>query len=224
MERNTLLRTIREEPFFRRLDSSLNGLIPSEPLEFLGDWSTWSRKTYVSESQSGTGAGPFIEVEDRRWTGTLTSRAPISGIIFLVTPSTVYWVKAPTVATTLSVGVSLHAHAGYSPGRATFGAELGGACLPSVSVAAPGNVDDVCTRGRVKLTTGRVVTLARTDDVAFVAIVLPNNVLRVGRNRLWRVRDDVASPLAADVRTLLTRRRSGSFDISHPRPAMALGD
>lgn len=172
----------------------------------------------MSESQSGTGAGPIVEVVDRRWNGTLTSRTPATGILFLVTPITVYWTKAPTVATTLSVGVSLHVYAEYSPDRATFAAELGGAYLPGVSIAAPGQADEVCIGGPVTSTTGRVVTLAHTDDVAFVAIVLPSTVVRVCRTRLWRLRDDVASPLAVDVRTLLTRRRSGSFDISHARP------
>jgi hypothetical protein len=36
----------------------------------------------------------------------------------------------------------------------------------------------------------------------------------MGRNHLWRLRDDVASSLPTDIRELLTRRRSGDFDLN----------
>jgi hypothetical protein len=64
----------------------------------------------------------------------------------------------------------------------------------------------------MRFTTGRVVTLARTDSVAFVAIVLPRIVLTVGRKHIWRLRDRVAVALPPDIRELLTRGRSGRFD------------
>lgn len=202
----------QDNPFFRGLDSSLGGLIPGEPVEVLGEWSTKTRKTYQSEKRTGGGVGPFIEVEDRRWRGTLSCRTAASGIIFLLTAGKVYWAKAPTVAPTLSVEVSLHAYAGYAGDRATFTAGMGGAGLPGIPVAEPARLDDVCARGPMTFTTGHVVTLAQTDLVAFVAIVLPGTVLKMGRKHLWRLRDDVASSLAADIRDLLTRRRSGDFD------------
>jgi len=208
---------VHNDPWFRLLDSSLNGLIPSEPVEVSGHWSTSTRKTYQSERQTGTGVGPFVEVEDRRWSGTLSCRTPASGIMFLVTATTVYWVKAPTVALTLSVDVSLHAYTGYVAGEATFAAGMGGAVLPGVFVAEPARLDDVCARGPTTFTTGHVVTLAATDSAAFVAVVFPGTALKMGRNHLWRLRDDVASSLATDIRELLTRRRSGNFDISQTR-------
>ncbi|HZM90371.1 MAG TPA: hypothetical protein VFF31_27880 [Blastocatellia bacterium] len=205
---------VLDYPFFRLLDSSLSGLVPREPVEILGDWSTKTRKTYQSEKQRGTGVGPFVEIEDRRWHGTLSCRTTATGIMFLVTTNKVYWAKAPTVALTLSVDVSLHGYAGCASDRATFTAGMGGAGLPGVPVAAPVKLDDVCVPGAIPFSAGRVVTLARTDSAAFVAVVLPSIVLKMGRNHLWRFRDDVASSLPTDIRKLLTRRRSGDFDLN----------
>ena len=161
-----MLRIVRDIPFFRSLDLALSGLIPSEPVEVLGKWSTNTRKTYQSEKQRGTGVGPFVEVEDRRWLGTLNCRTAASGIVFLLTTTKVYWVKAPTVALTLPVAVSLHAYAGYSGNGATFTAGMGGAGLPGIAVATPASLDEVCARGPMTFTTGRVVTLAQTDTTA----------------------------------------------------------
>ena len=210
---HTLLQMIPDHPFFRLLDSSMSGRIPSEPVEVVGDWSTKTRKTYQSEEQKGTGLGPFVEVVDRRWHGTLSCRTTATSIIFLVTATKVYWAKAPTVALTLSVDVSLHAYAGCAGNRATFVAGLGGAGLPGVPVAAPTKLDEVCPPGPMRFSVGRVVTLACADSAALVAMVLPGLVVKMGRNHLWRIRDDVASSLPADIRDLLSRRRSGDFDV-----------
>ena len=208
---------VPDYPFFQLLDSSLGGLIPSEPVEVLGDWSTKTRKAYQSENQRGTGVGPFVEVEDRRWHGTLSCRTTATGILFLLTPNKVYWAKAPTVGLTLSVDVSLHGYVGCASDRATFTAGMGGAGLPGVPVAAPAKLDDVCVPGPTPFSAGRVVTLAHADNAAFVAVVLPGSVVKMGRNHLWRLRDDVASSLPTDLRELLTRRRSGEFDLDTTR-------
>ena len=208
---------VQDNPFFRLLDSSLCGLIPGELVELLGEWSTKTRKTYQSEKQSGSGVGPFVEVEDRRWCGTLSCKVPVSGIMFLLTASKVYWVKAPTVALTLSVDVSLHGYAGYAEDRVTFTAGMGGAGLPGIPVAAPARLDNVCMGGMMTFTTGHVVRFAEIDSVAFVAIVLPGSVLKMGRNHLWRLRHDVASSLVPGIRELLTRRRTGEFNIERTR-------
>lgn len=209
----TMLQMVPDYPFFRHLESSLGGLIPSEQVEVLGEWSTKTRKTYQSEKQQGSGVGPFVEVEDRRWHGTLSCRTSATGIIFLVTANKVYWAKAPTVAITLSVDVSLHGYAACASDRVTFTAGMGGAGLPGVPVAAPEKLDDVCVPRPTPFSAGRVVTLAHTDRVAFAAVVLPGSVVKMGRNHLWRLRDDVASSLPVDIRELLTRRRSGDFDL-----------
>jgi len=208
-----MLQMVPDYPFFLHLESSLGGLIPSEPVEVLGEWSTKTRKTYQSEKQQGSGVGPFVEVEDRRWHGTLSCRTAATGIMFLVTASKVYWAKAPTVALTLSVDVSLHGYTACASDRATFTAGMGGAGLPGVPVAAPAKLDDVCVPRPTAFSAGHVVTLARTDSAAFVVVVLPGSVVKMGRNHLWRLRDDVASSLPTDIRELLTRRRSGDFDL-----------
>ena len=205
---------VTDYPFFRRLDSSFSGLIPGEPVEILGDWSTKTRKTYQSEKQLGTGGGPFVEIEDRRWHGTLSCRTTAAGFMFLVTANKVYWAKAPTIALTLSMDVSLHGYASCASDRVTFTAGMGGAFLPGVPVAAPVMLDDVCVPGPKPFCAGRVVTLAHADGAVFGAVVLPGIVLKMGRNHLWRLRDDVASSLPTDIRELLTRRRSGDFDLN----------
>ena len=217
MGEGTMLQMVPDYPFFLHLESFLGGLIPSEPVEVLGEWSTKTRKTYQSEKQQGSGVGPFVEVEDRRWHGTLSCRTASTGIMFLVTANKVYWAKAPTVALTLSVDVSLHGYTSCASDRATFTAGMGGAVLPGVPVSAPAKLDDVCVPRPNPFSAGRVVTLARTDGAAFGVVVLPSRVLKMGRNHLWRLRDAVASSLPTDIRELLTRRRSGDFDLATTR-------
>jgi hypothetical protein len=207
------------DPFFERLDSFLRERIPSEPVEVVGDWSAKTRKTYESEQQNGTGVGPFVEVVDRRWRGNLSCRSPATGIMFLVTATKVFWVKAPTVAATLPVDVSLHAYAGRAGNRATFAAGLGGAFLPGVPIVTPRKLDEVCVPVPSTFAFGRVVTLAHADSVAFVVVVFPENVVKMGRSHLWRLREHAAASLPKDLRELLTRRRSGEFDVSEAQRA-----
>jgi hypothetical protein len=89
---------------------------------------------------------------------------------------------------------------------------MGGAGLPGVPVVLPAKLDDVCVASPTTFTAGRVVTLACTDSAAFVAVVFPGIVVKMGRNHLWRLREDVASLLTPEIRELLTRRRSGDFE------------
>lgn len=163
---------VQANPFFRLLDFSLSGLIPREPVEVFGEWSTSTRKTYQSEMQRGGGVGPFVDVEDRRWRGTLRCPNAASGMAFLLTATKVYWAKAPTVASTLPVQVSIHAYAGYRGDRATFAAGMAGAVLPGVPVAVPVSLAGVCAGETILFHTGRVVAVAHTESAAFVAVVL----------------------------------------------------
>jgi hypothetical protein len=84
-------------PFLRILDSVLAGMVTAEPLDVWGKWSTSFRRTHRSELQRNSGAGPFVDVEDRRWNGTLTCGHAVGGMGFLVTPSGVSWRKGPTI-------------------------------------------------------------------------------------------------------------------------------
>jgi hypothetical protein len=125
--------------------------------------------------------------------------------------SNVYWVKAPMAAATLPIEVSLRAHAEYRPDMAMFAASMAGAGLPSVPVASGAKPSEVCPLA-TNFLTGRVVTVADAKTAAFVVVILPRRVLKMGRNHLWRVRDEVASLLPMNIRELLTRRRTGVFD------------
>jgi hypothetical protein len=202
---------MRRHPFFDELDASLAGLIPEEPVEFTGEWMRTERRTYKTSGQTGTGDGPFVDVVDQRWRGTLTGTVPIAGIAFLVTNAELFWVKSSPAAAALPVDVSLHAYAGYSPAQATFTAGLGGAGLPGVPVACGPDLVGSCTLGPRKCTTSKVVELAQVDVTAFAVLLIQRLFLKTGRSRLWRLREELTSSLPPHVREVLTRRRSGSM-------------
>jgi len=202
---------VLNHPFLDQLESSMCDLVPAEPVEFGGRWTTSSRQAYKSAGQIGSGSGPFVEVVDFRWHGALTSAGPFSGIAFLLTANSFYWAKAPEASLTLPVDISLHAYAEATTEGATFSASLAGAALPGVPVAGSVDLAGACALGPNVLITGRVVCLARTSAAAFFVVLIPRGLLKMGRKRLWRLRDDVASSLPAETRELLVHRRSGSI-------------
>jgi hypothetical protein len=199
--------------FSQQLDSSLSELVPAQRVESHGAWSTSRRRSYASASQQVPGIGPYVEVVDARWTGELTADFELSAIAFLATAREIFWAKAPVVAMTLPVQIVLSAYADSTPGRATFTASLGGAVLPGVPIGVEGRLEDVCTLVPQLLATGRVTCLAETSGASFFAIVLPREVLKIGRNHLWRLREDLGTRLPATVRELLTRRRAGTINL-----------
>jgi hypothetical protein len=210
------LQLVVKHPLLDQLDSSLGDLVPAESVEFGGEWVRSSRLTYKSEAQRGTGSGPFVEVVDLRWRGALTSAGPISGIAFLLTADNLYWAKAAEVSLTLPVDVSLHAYAEGTADGATLTASLGGAFLPGVPVAGCPDLAGACVLGPNLLTTGRVTCLARANSAAVFVLVIQRGLLKIGRKRLWRLRDDVASSLPPGLRELLTHRRTGSVQSQAP--------
>lgn len=197
--------------FFETLDASLSGLVPAHRVECHGAWSTRPRKTYASASQQVPGVGPYVEVFDARWNGALTSEIGLCAMLFLATAGGIFWVKAPWFATTLGVEITLRAHANYLPHRAELSASVARANLQGGSIAAKGRLEDLCTLGPQVLTTGRVTCLAATSEAEFFALVLPRAVVKVGRTRLWRLRENLAGQLPSTVRELLTRRRAGTI-------------
>jgi hypothetical protein len=201
---------VTNHPVLGQLDIALRDHIPGEPIDFAGKWTKLSRRTYKSEAQLGTGAGPFVEVVDLQWRGTLTTTDPIGGIAFLLTAGNLYWAKAPKVSPALPVHVSLHAYAEYAPERATFTASMAGAYLPGIPVPVQSDLAHACSVEDGIVTTGRVSRLARAESAAFYVLLVPGGILEMGRKRLWRVRDEVASLLPPNLRELLTRRRTGS--------------
>ena len=201
---------VAHHPLLDQLDTVLRDRVPREAVDFAGKWSKSLRRTYKSEDQLGTGSGPFAGVVDLRWRGTLTAAGPIGGIAFLLTAGSLYWVKAPEISLTLSVDVSLHAYAEYTTERATFTAGMGGAHLPGIPVPIRSDLTESCTVEAGAVTTGRVSCLAQANTAAFFVLLFPRGLLTMGRKRLWRVRDEIASSLSVGMRDLLTHRRTGS--------------
>ncbi len=202
---------MQRHPVFEELEASLAAVVPPVPVEFSGNWVPATRRTYAVASQSGTGVGPFVNVVDFRWRGTLICAVPVACVAFLVTAAELFWSKSTPAALRLDVDVSLHAHADYSPNLATFTASIGGAGLPGIAVAAAADPTAGCTVRQLHLTTARVELLAQTNEAAFAVLLLQGQFLKVGRHRLWRVRDKLASSFRPRVRDMLTRGRSGSI-------------
>jgi hypothetical protein len=198
-------------PLLDQLDIALRDCVPHEPVTLSGEWAQPSRRTYKSEPQLGTGAGPFADVIDLRWRGTMMATGPVSGLAFLLTPENLYWAKAPDISPLLSVDISLHAYADYMTDRATFTANIAGAYLPGVPVSVGPDLAQACTVGPSDIWTGRLTRLAQVNSAAVFVLILQRRLLKVGRKRLWHVRDDIASFLTPDIRDLLTRRRTGTL-------------
>jgi len=208
-----------QHPLFDELNASLSALVPKEPVEFVGEWLPSVRRTYETARQSGTGSGPFVDVIDLRWRGTLTCSVPIAGIAFLVTAAELFWVKSTPAALSQPVDMSLHAYADYSARQATFAASMGGTVLPGVPVSCGGDLASSCTLGPPRFTTARAEQLAQADKAAFVVLLIQGRFLKVGRQRLWRLREELASSLPPRVREILTRRRTGTirWESAHTR-------
>jgi hypothetical protein len=189
------------------------GVIPQLPVELRGEWSSSIRRTYESPAQSGTGAGPFVEVEDVRWHGTLECSAPLAGIAFLVTSGRVDWVRSPPATVAPTLELSLHRYAGHVDAGASFAASLHGARLHTVPVPGTPNLRESCTPRAGSLLTGSGHLVAEAGGVEFWVVLVPGSVIKVGRNRIWHLRDELAAVLPVDVRQVLARRRTGGWAI-----------
>lgn len=195
-------------PVLDQLDAALKDAVPAATIDVRGAWSSRSRRTYESAAQLGSGSGPFVEVVDHLWDGCLAGSDVLTGMAFLQTPSALHWVKVASASPSLAVRVSLHAFASDTSGRMTFAAGLGGAFLPGVPVSASAG-ERGCVLAPAAVVAGRVACVARAEGAAFFVLPLPSVAVSFGRNRLWRLRDRLASRLPADVREMMTRRRAG---------------
>lgn len=201
-------------PLFDQLDSALDNVVPKESVKLQGEWLASTRRTYASPTQSGTGDGPFVEVVDHRWHGSLICSVPIAGVVFLLTATYLSWVKSERASLAQQVDISLHAYADYANNQATFAAQIGGVTLPSVPVACGTDVRSACTIGPSTLSTGRSACLAHTEHSAFFVLLFPGHLLKSGRNGMWHLRDECAAPLSPHIRELLTRRRTGTLPVA----------
>ncbi len=187
------------------------GLVPEIPVEIRGEWQTTHRRLYESGEQTGTGVGAFVDVADMRWRGTVECSSPLTGIAFLTTPREISWAKAGRPAEHPTVEVSLHARADYVDGGATFALRLMGSSSHALPVAFTGNVDASCKIGPSRFMTGRAHVVATAGEAAFVVILLSATVIKMGRNNLWRLRDELAATLPVHIRLILTRARTGAI-------------
>lgn len=186
-------------PFLERLDAALVGAVPSMSIAVHGEWASRTRR-----SSQG-------EVVDHIWDARLTSVSEFTGMAFVRTESGVHWAKSARVSRQFSAGVSLHAyaHSGVEEAQKTFGARLDDVCLPGVPVVPKFGDPSECLVDTAVVPAGRVVCLARCGGNAFFVVLFAADTVKFGRNRLWRVRDSIASQLPADIGEVLTRRRAG---------------
>jgi hypothetical protein len=205
------MRSVTTHLLIDQLDTALRESLPSEPVDFAGEWTESIRRTSRSEGQTEKGAALHTEVVDLRWCGTLSSASPVGALAFLNTSKEVYWVKAPEISSALSVGVSLHAYVADAPERATFSTNVGGGYLPGIPVSVARRLSATCVVESGIVATGRLACLARANTAALFVVLFPRRLLTVGRKRLWRVREEISCSLPAAVGELLTRRRSGTL-------------
>ena len=196
-----------------RIFAPLATVVPAESVELRGTWSTSVRRTYEKANETGAGVGPLVEVVDALWQGTFESTVPITGLAVLYGPGRAPWVKAGPATVSPAVRVSLHARPGYVRGRASFAADFHGAVLPSATIACADDLTASCTLGATHAVTGRPHIVAESKDVAFVVVLIPGSAVKVGRNRLWHVREEMGASLPADLRELLTGHRTGTLSI-----------
>ena len=193
----------------QQLAFAFTAMGPPEIIEISGKWSTSRRNAYQNPSQAGSGIGLFVEVVDARWCGTLKCAVPLAGFAFLDTPTQTFWVKSLPSAMHPDVEVSLHARAGYLPGRATLTGSLFGAVLPAVPIACGDDLTKDCNLGSMATGTGSAHALAEVAGAAFVLIVFPKTLVKVGRNRVWHLRSEHASSLEGPLR-IFARGRTGT--------------
>ena len=197
--------------FLTRFFAPLAALTPPLPIELAGQWSTSTRRTYATAKQLGSGVGPFVTVTDARWDGRLESAVPLAGLLLSWSPRAgeARWVKSPPAGITPLVSVHLAA-AGLAPrGAASFGVLFHGATLPSVPVPSWDEARHASAPGHPYGKTGRLHLIAEAGGTSFIVVPLQQAMLKVGRNGLWRVRDEVAGALPEPLRTMMTRRRTG---------------
>lgn len=198
------------------LDLALARVVPPETVTVEGQWASSRRGTYRHED-SRPGVGPFLEVLDWTWKGTLVGADPLAAIVFLEEPAAVHWVKSARVASSLPVNLSLHAYADHSSKVATFAASVGDDGPPAVPVADTGSPAETCEISAGPFVTGRVAVLARTEGADLLVLLFPARLVKIGRNRLWRLRDQYAAELPPRLREVLTRRRTGILSVAPGR-------
>lgn len=183
-------------------------VVTAEEVHMSGTWASTIQRRYASATQSGSGEGPYLETINWRWDGTFESASPLDGLALLLVDRRFYWVKSQPARGRPTVSFSAHGWASRS-GSVSVTGSFHGAFLPSVPVEINDEPPTSCVIGETTAKTGTPHVVARIERVAFVVLLLPASVLKVGRNRLWHLREDLASRLNPDLHRLATRGRSG---------------
>ena len=164
-----------KHPLLHELDSSLSGVIASEPVTFAGAWQPPMRRT--DRQPDGRGTEVLVEGIHVQWTGSLTSKVPIVCVGLLLTRDTLFWVKSGPADVSQPVTVSLYVYADqsldkriFALDKATFVPSVGGAWLPAPPVPRVADLTQACTLGVAEQFTGRVSCLASAPDVSFLAL------------------------------------------------------
>jgi hypothetical protein len=84
-----------------------------------------------------------------------------------------------------------------------------GAFLPSAPTEATNEPPASCLIGEPVTSTGTLHVVGRLEKIVFAVVLLPAPAVKVGRNRLWHLRENIAARLPPELRELTTRRRSG---------------
>jgi hypothetical protein len=183
-------------PVIERIARSLEAIVPPDPIEIAGSWSRSTR-------------GADAEIVDAVWRAAIEGTTSVVGLGFLQHRESLYWVKSGPAKTDREIRVSLTAYADRRVPGATFTTGFADARLPGVPVRCGNDLENACAIGPARAVAGRPHRVAEIDGAALVVIVLPGAAVKTGRNRLWRLRDELADDLPGEVRTLLTRGRSG---------------
>lgn len=197
-------------PFIEQLFSPLAAVVPAVPAQIRGEWSMSRRRVYENESQLGSGSGPFVEVVDARWRGVVEASVPLAGLALRCTADGTDWAKSRPAVSNPALEFSLTREYGSS-GRATFGMSFAAAFLPAGPVDCGEELTLACSLGSGSAETGRLYLAAEAEGTAFAVVFLQRSVLKVGRNRLWHLREPLATSLPDALRELLLHRRSGTI-------------
>lgn len=186
-------------------------VVPPERVVLVGSWTRPMRRRYQSRSQLGSGSGPYVDITDALWRGTIECRVPVAGVAFLQTGDEVYWVKSAPAALAQPIEVRISGYVDYAPTYAMLSCALGGSGFPGIKLCAHDDLRECCRMGLGETTTGVPYQVCETDAGKFFIVLVQQALARTGRCRLWRLRHRAASVLPVPIRKLFTQRRNGSW-------------
>jgi hypothetical protein len=192
-----------------RIQSYFDGLaeiVPATAVQMSGAWSSKPQRRLVSSGGSQT-----REVIDWRWEGSFESEVHLAGLALLITKRDFYWVKARPPSPQPDVGVSAHGWANQAD-SVSFTGSFHGAVVPAVPVHIATEPPSACRLGDADVRLGVPHLVAALDDAAFAVVLVPKALIRVGRNRLWRLREGFESRLPPAVLRVLASGRSGTIE------------